>query len=76
MILGDENEIDDEFVQYIVDNRVDLAILIEQPSGSFEKSLRKLDSQLRYSETTLTNQKPIKSIDFKRKKVDFKLNVI
>ena len=35
-----------------------------------------MDTQLRYSEKPLSNIKPVKSVDFKRKKVDFELNEV
>lgn len=74
MILGDENELDNESLKYVIDNRVDMIIVINLPGASLERSLRKMDLT-RYGEKPLANIKPVKSIDFRRRKVDFSLNV-
>lgn len=75
VVMGDQSELDNSFIKYVIDNRVDLILSINFGQVNLESCFG--PNELRgYSEIVLSNYKQIpKSVDLRRRKVEFKLNV-
>lgn len=77
MVLGNQSEMNDNLIEYVINSQIDLVVSINLPNLNAKTCLNRME-YLEYSENNLPNiTKPSinKSVGFERKKIDFKLDV-